>query len=176
MKANSKHYFLVIFGILTLVIVIFGYWFVYKVVIGQMQANSYAIEKLSIGQDSIKQQQKLLETEENTTEKRAKLLSYLTSDEKVLDFIKAVESIAGQTSTEVVLSAISPSGNTNKASSTISYIKIRANIRGDWTNVNKALFLIENFPYSISLDNVGIRLSDKNKWELSLDINALNLN
>ena len=129
MKANSKHYFLVIFGILTLVIVIFGYWFVYKVVIGQMQANSYAIEKLSIGQDSIKQQQKLLETEENTTEKRAKLLSYLTSDEKVLDFIKAVESIAGQTSTEVVLSAISPSGNTNKASSTISYIKIRANIR-----------------------------------------------
>ncbi len=188
MKAKSKHYFLLIIGLALVVATGFGYWYVYKIVISQAEKWSQLSQEIKNNEQYNKQEAKLLNISSSTLDRREKLFSYFVSDDKILDFIKSIESIADYTSTQVVLSAITAEDLSDKEAGSTGHITIHAEVKGGWVNVNKALVLIENLPYSLSIKSIRLNTAtinevatDKKKatsvnaWSLSLDISALTM-
>lgn len=171
MRINSKHYTLIILGIVTLSITSFGYWFSYKTIMDQVINYSLSIQKLEIDKDNVKQEQKLLDIDSATADRRGVLSSYFVSEDKILDFIKSIESIEKDSSAEITLSSIV----SEQIASTTGHVKLHVSSSGDWANVNKSLVLIENLPYSIHIDSVSLSMSDAKKWNMSLDISALTM-
>jgi len=175
MKANQKHYTLLILGIISTILTLSGYYYVYKITIDQAQKQAFIIKSLELDNGNKKQEDKLLKIDISTKDKREILWSYLISDDDILDFIKSIENIANYSSTELTLSSISTADLNEKKKDQIGYIKLHIEVKGNWINVNKALAMIENLPYEISFDSLSLNLSDKKKWDLSLNIKALAL-
>jgi hypothetical protein len=190
MKANSKHYALLIMGLLTLVISSTGYWYVYKTTIKQAQKHSFLVREIENNEANNREEVKLLELSSSTMEKRAMLSSYFISDDKILDFIKSMENVEKGSSAEVTLSGIDAGESQTDGEKVTGHVKVRALIKGDWVSVNKAVSLIENLPYSINVSSVTLRslavdvvttdkksttVTKKNIWEMSLEVNALTM-
>ena len=196
MKVNSKHYVLISVGFLTLAVSISCYCYLYSVTFSQAEQYSALVQEIKDNEANNYKEVKMLNMSSSTAEKRAMLSSYYITDDQILNFIKSIENIAKESSTEIVLSAVSADELDAKDKGTTGHIKLHAEIKGNWLNVNKALALIENLPYSVSTTvaqfnaEVGDDLSvdlDKNPnkkavpvkgvvWKLSLDVSALTIN
>ena len=187
MKANSKHYILLFVGLITLATAGFGYWFVYNTTISQAQGYSQLLQQLELNKNNQKQEQKLLEIDAVTLDRRSILPTYFITDDKILDFIKSIENIDRvSSSTEIVLSSITSddaASETKSDSSTSTssemvpteHVKVHVSIKGSWNNVNKVLVLLENLPYSISISSINLNSPAPKIWNLSLDISALTI-
>lgn len=190
MKVNSKHYVLLFIGLLTLVISATGYWYVYKTTVSQAQKHAFLVREIENNEQNNKEEIKLLQISSSTRERREMLSSYFISDEKILDFIKSIENVEKNSSTEVILSGIDAGNQSENVDKLTGDVKIHVVIKGDWINVNKALSLIENLPYSIYISNASLRsltvdiptadkkvatIIKKSIWEMSLDVKALTM-
>lgn len=188
MKANHKHYTLLFVGLLTLIVTGIGYWYVYKVVITQAEKQSEISQEIINNEQNNKQEIKMLDISSSTLEKRDMLSSYFVSEDKILDFIKSIENVADDSSTKITLSSINTDKMIADKKEIAGHIKVHAEIKGSWTNVNKALVLIENLPYFLSIESMRLdvsnqvsedldkKISTKTKeWNLSIDISALTI-
>ncbi len=190
MKANSKHYILLLIGLITLGISATGYWYVYKTTVSQAQKHSFLVKEIENNELNNKEEIKLLQLSSSTMERRAMLSSYFISDDKILDFIKSIENVEKDSSTEVTLSGIDAGNQIDSANKSTGHVKVHVLVKGDWVNVNKALSLIENLPYSIYISNVSLRslavdvttidkksttVTKKSIWEMALDVSALTM-
>lgn len=163
MKTNSKHYILIFFATATILVSGFGYWYVYGTVLKQKE-NHLKISK-DVETDIGKQQyeDELIRLHRDTSVDRARLLDFFISEDKILNFIKIIESIGPSSKSEIKISSITKDS---------TKVKSHIDIKGGWVNIMLALTLVENLPYSISLDNVNLFKRDK-RWELSFDLSVL---
>lgn len=170
MKINSHHFVLIFFSLLSLMVTTYGYYFIYNNTLSQAR-NYKIISEQANNEDYKKQSSESLNKIYNSTKPdREKLSSYFVHEDKIVSFIELIEKIGPDSGTNVELSALSKDEKN---------IKAKVSIKGSWTGVMTALIMLENQPFSISINNLNISKlleSDKDKtggWWAQLNINTL---
>ena len=188
MKVNSKHFTLLISAVILLILTSFAYWYIYKATISNVQESITIEQELNNSEQNISQEAKLLELSSSTSKRRAIVSSYFVTEDKILDFIKSIENVATDSDADVTLSSVSFDNLSDKGVGIVGRARVHVAVHGDWTSVNKALSLIENLPYSISISSITLNsgavesvstdkvvVSKKNLWSLSMDVTALTI-
>lgn len=165
MRPNYKHYILLLIGIGTVVVSGLGYWYVYASIINNAQRNSMVIKEIERNKENKKNEEKLLEMGKATEGYRTKLSTYIISEDKIIDFITSIENIEKITQSEVTISSISKDDIQD-------HVRLHVDIKGSWINVNRALIMLENLPYSITVDYANFA-QNSGKWTLSINLSAL---
>lgn len=163
MKINSKHYILVLLAVASVVLTGFGYLFVHSMVVSQAENYSKALQEVESEKGRVDREQGLAKTHADTVAQRARLPGFIISEDKLVDFIESVESAASASGSEITLTSITTEE---------SHLKGNVEVKGSWQSVMRALILIENLPYSISLDKMRLAFAEK-KWDLTFEIKAL---
>ncbi len=177
MKANHKHYTLILFSILTLVFTVIAYLAVYKMIINQSKKGAEASTIIST-QDEKRMMETQLESLFNSTkEERAFISDLFINKEEIVPFIEEIEKIDDYSNVELNISSID---------SDDLYFKAHIEAEGTWHDIMHTLILIENMPYSVSINNIKLegekdiavdtKKTEKKlekKWKLSLDIRTL---
>ena len=164
MKANHKHYTLILISALTLIFSVGGYFIIYKIMMDQKEKGISAISAISLEDEKKLMEQELEKVYKSTKEDREFIYSLLIPEDKIVPFIEEIEKIGDYTKTEFNISSIS---------SDTDNLKAHIESMGLWSNIMQTLLLIENMPYSVSINNIRLEGMDKDKWKLSLDIKAL---
>lgn len=165
MRPNYKHYILLLIGIGTVVISGLGYWYVYTSIINNAQRNSMVIKEIERNKENKKNEEDLLEMGKATEGYRTKLSTYILSEDEIIDFITSIENIEKSTQSEVIISSISKNDVQD-------HIRLHVDIKGGWVNINKSLIMLENLPYSITIDYANFT-QNSGKWTLSINLSAL---
>lgn len=188
MKINSKHYILIIFAIGTVILSILGYIIVYRTVVTQAKDSSKALIEINTESEKKQYEDGLTKLFDDTSSDRLKLSSFFVREDRIVDFIEKVEKIGVDSNTELTLSSINADDLNSVKVGTIGRIKTRITASGSWANVMRALVLIENLPYSLSMNDVRVdsssgsnaelsagdkKTSKGNKWNLSLNMEVL---
>jgi hypothetical protein len=191
MHTNHRHYTLLLMAIVTTVVSVCVYLILHRTIVSQAkEATRAKAEELAL-QHEKQYETDINKTYTNSAEERAKISSYIVSQEKILDFIEAIEGIGTTTGASLDISDLD-TGNFSTQSSALSSesienLKIHIEIHGSWVQVMQALMLLENIPYSLSLHNIQlIRLADETSatpldkkisktplWKASIDIKTL---
>ncbi len=179
MKNNSKHITLLLFGIISIVAAGFGYWYLHLAVITQAETYSLALKDAETYNENKKNEQNLQKIYNQSIADRAKISSYVVSEDKIIDFIESIENIGKITNTTVSLSAIDSKAMDELAKGASGHIKAKVTVTGSWTGVMTALSLLENLPFSLSLENSRVfkdsELGKNASWNLLTDINVLSI-
>lgn len=192
MKVNHRHYILIILAIGAFILSILVYVFVYRTVISQAKKSAELSLKVSQDSERKKHEEDLQSIYDNTSSDREKIKSFLISQDKVVNFIEEIEKIGKDTDTDLSISSINAEDLSAKAEGETGYLTAIIETKGKWQNVMRAFELIENIPYSTSLNNVRLeagkvipsglqapsKSSTKEKitasdWVLSVEIKAL---
>ncbi len=168
MKANHKHYILFALSILAFASAIWGYWALYYTITYHGRESSEVMSKQVIVDEKRQLTQQVESIYGKTAEDRARIFSHSVTVDKVVDFIETIEQIGTTTSSATVISAIDISEG---------FLKAHVEMKGSWVDVMKALVLVENMPYSISLNNIRLNKTGESTvetgprvWVLSADI------
>jgi hypothetical protein len=165
MRSNYKNFVLLLIGIASVILACAGYWFVYNSVVDNSRQNSLVMQEIDKDLESKKNEDNLLEIGKATELDRQRLSTFIISEDKILDLITSIEDVGNFSSTEIVISSI-------LKDETGKYINIKVDVNGAWMNINKALVLIENLPYSLTIDYVQIALAE-GKWKMNINVKAL---
>ena len=168
MKANHKHYILLVLSILAFASAIAGYWALYYTVTYHGRESSEVLSKQVLVDEKRQYTQQVESIYEKTASDRALISSHSVTADKVVDFIEIIEQIGTTTSSATVISAI----DINEG-----FLKAHMEMKGSWSDIMKALVLVENIPYSIALNNIRLIKSAESaenlgagSWVLSADI------
>jgi hypothetical protein len=177
-KLRSQHYLLLILSFLTLFAAVVAYVFMYKDAMIKAQEEASIKAEVSAAAKHTLEAENMKIMYNDTASDRALLPSFIVSVDNAVPFIDAVEAIGPATG--VTLSISSLSSGTDNAS---SYGVVTATISaiGNWTNVMRAIQMVENMPYAISVKNLNMDVlssdgsSDKSAshWTAALDISVL---
>lgn len=174
MKINPKHYLLIVLAIASIGLSGFGYWYLYNKIISQAEGEYNALQEYQIEVIKKQNEQDLVKVYADTLSDRNKLSSYFITEDKIIGFIESVEAVGDYSKTDVTLSAINTDDFNNLEKGNSGHLKTHIDIKGDWSNVMKALILIENMPYSISINNMNL-LFASGKWSMAFDIEVLTI-
>ena len=172
MKMNHRHYVLIVFALISIVVVSMAYFLIRNQTI--VQAIHYVNANKEIANEDIVKQkeQELQKIHRDTDDERASLLGRLIKEDKAVYFIEMVEKVGVESSTKLELGSITTSDTgTLKANVTVS---------GSWQNVMTALVLLENLPISSKISNIDLSASggsgkEVKSWILNLTIEALTI-
>jgi len=153
-------------GFVTLIVASFVYWLFYNSVISNAQKHSLVLQKIEMDREDKKNEENLISISNLIEGNRAKLSSYFVSEDEILNFITSIEGVEKFTNTSISLSSINNDIN--------NHINTKVEIKGDWLNVNKALRLIENLPYSLAIDSTNLSIVE-GKWNMILNIKVLTI-
>ncbi len=180
MKINPRHYILIIFALASVVISSFAYIFIYRQTLVQEESYMNATGELE-NEDNKKQNEKdFAKIYSDTTDDRARLGSFLVSEDSAVDFIEKIEKIGIDSKVKLELSSINTADNK---------IRAKVDIAGHWTEIMNALMLIENLPLSSTINNINMDVSGgltttesklsktppSPMWRLSFTIEALTI-
>ncbi len=180
MKINHRHYILILVAMATLAVSISAYYLLYRKTVAQAGNYSDTMAEVNSEDDRKKQEKELIKIYESSKEDRAKVASYTLRDDKVVDFIESMEKIGGYAGVAFELVSVSSDkGN----------IRAGVSAKGSWANTMKALILLENAPFNVSLSNLSLTTSGEletdasaksktpgsNTWLLGLDIEVLTI-
>jgi hypothetical protein len=178
MKNNSKHITLILFGIISIIVSACGYLYIHDAVINQAERYSIALKDSETYDENKKNEQNLQKIYKQTVVDRAKLDTYIITEDKVVNFIESLENIGKMTNTKVALSSIDSEEMKDLAKGTSGHIKAKVDIKGSWSNVMTSLSMLENLPFSITLDNSKLSNNNLDKsapWSLSTGIRVLSI-
>ncbi len=178
MKTNSKHYTVITLAIGSVFLSSFGYWYIYGIVIKQAENYSKSLQEIALVDTKKQQIKDIAKMHEDTLKARERLSTFVLTDDKLINFIEFVESIGNRSSTDTTISSIKNDDLSSAEKGTFGHLKARIDIKGSWTNIMRALVLIENLPYSLSLNNIDLNFNkaDKNpQWNVRLDIEVLTI-
>ncbi len=179
MKTNHRHYILILLSIISVTLSSFVYVFIYRKTLELAKNHSKITNEMNSEDDRKKYEQELIELYDMSKGGREKIQSYITKDDKIVDFIEMVEKIGIDTKTDFELSSI----NNDKGN-----IKAKVSAKGSWVNILRALTLIENLPMNSSIKNIVLNTSGNldgsaikvssdtkttDKWKLTLDIETI---
>ncbi len=159
MKINFRHFILSIFALAALAGSVLGYTVLYKSAISEAQKSSLAFREVAI-----ENEKKLYEAELSTLYNESKIdreraHRIIVSQTKIVGFIKDIENIGTLTSTDLTLTSIDAPDLSGKEDDFVSATEGTIQVVGSWTNVMRALILIENMPYSLTLSNIKLTTS-----------------
>lgn len=187
MKINYKHYILICFALCSVLIAVIGYWFVYRNIIKQAETYSSGLENISLENEKKQHINEVAKVYIDTLEDRNKLSNYLLNDDKIVGLIEAIESIGVNSSSVVSISGINNEDLSSAEKGTFGHLKARIDAKGSWTNIMRTLIMIENLPYSLSINNLTLSFeknassdpkikSVKNdSWSMSFNITVLTI-
>ena len=109
---------------------------------------------------------------------RAILPSFLVSVNNAVPFIDAVEAVGSTTGATVSISSLS-SGKDNNTSHNV--VTATISVVGAWANVMRAVQIVENMPYAISIKRLNMNALSSNgssvksapNWMAVLDVSVL---
>ena len=112
----------------------------------------------------------VVQLQQNTVDSRSKLRTFFVPSEDTVAFIKAVESVQGESGADVSLSALSAVAptETNK----IGRVSATVSVEGSWSQVMKALSLFESMPYDRKMNSLSMRSSGSKEaqWHASFSL------
>lgn len=165
MKIHFGHYILVCAALLTSVVAGLGYYMLYQQAVLQAKSSSQAMQAVGLEAERKQQEAQLLKLYTDTELDRAKLASSFVQEDKIVDFIEEVESIGSFTGTTLELSALAKEEGK---------ISAHIDIKGSWAGVMRALSMVENLPYGVSVKDIRLNSGEK-AWNLTLDFSVLSL-
>ena len=114
------------------------------------------------------------------------LNSYMISSDGEVDFINQVETLARSRGLDVSINSVQLVQADNQSNTSLEFLKLEINTKGSFSGTYQFLTLLENLPYSINFDKVGVvssldgeLLTDKTQlaqpilWQGVFDINIL---
>ncbi|MES3031495.1 MAG: hypothetical protein V4697_03740 [Patescibacteria group bacterium] len=163
MKLHSGHYILALVALVTATVAGFGFFFLYSHIVGQAQNSAHAVRAVGLETERKQQEGQILKIYEETQADRTKIFESLVQEDEIVQFIEEVEKIGPASSTTLELSALTTGEG---------LIQAHLNIKGSWSGVMRALTLIENVPYSITLKDLRLTSSER-LWNLDSDFSVL---
>lgn len=181
MYANRRHYILLIFAVAAFAVSVLGYAFLRSRVITQAEQAVKVSKSVAEMEEKKRRELDVASVYAKSAEERRLLASYVVSKDDIVDFIESVEKIGSDTSTSLEMSGIADETELELAGDAVlGHFKARLEASGTWTNVMRALILVEHMPYNIILNDVRLAentesaSSTKAKtWRLSLDMRVL---
>jgi hypothetical protein len=178
MKINFKHHILILLAFASIIISAAVYWYVYGTVIKQAETYSKDLAENSLDSGKKVNEKEVAKMYADTILGRAQLANAVLQDDKIITFIESIESIEQNTSLDINISSISNDDLSSSAKGTFGHLKVHVDINGSWSDVMRSIILIENLPYSLSVDNIHLQFSKdikKVQWKASLDIIVLTI-
>lgn len=193
MYANHRHFILLTLAFITFVVTTLGYAYVRSRIYTQaMNADQLAKEN-AVMEERNKHELEVTKVYDKLSDENASLTKHLVTQEKVVEFIEALEAMGSIASSTVELTAITPEEiiKTNKIENNYSHLKAHLEAAGQWSNLMRTLTLLENSPYSIVYDNIKLyadaapevvnpndpnaqkQVRRQNNWRLTMDLKAL---
>ena len=179
MYINHRHYILLIVAVVTMLCSAAGYWVLYHTVQQQSIHAAEVSKEIALVDERKQHEQDAASIYAKTADERAVLADSLVSPDKAVDFIKSVEKIGDDVGVELNLSSIT--NEPASGGSPFGYFKGHVEARGSWSNIMKTLILIENMPYVVSLQKIGLAGAEtpshdsptRRSWTLTLEMKAL---
>jgi hypothetical protein len=194
MYANHKHLILLALAVLAFVAAVSGFWYVRSRIYTQaIRANELEKENLEIEKKK-KHELEVRDVYTKLTDDSSNLETNLVSKDAIVEFIEVLEKIGDDTSTTVTLSGIETENivKTARIQDNFSHVTARLSASGDWSNLMRALHMLENSQFSITYDNVQLYVdaapevvdpsktasstkpvAKQNFWRLTMDLRAL---
>lgn len=184
MRVNHRHHILIFVSVITFLVTASCFLFLYKTVIKQNDKSREALQMLSDENDRKAHEQELTTLYKDMEAERTKISSYVVYEDKIVDFIEAVENIGNTSGNEIVLSTVSTEA-LPKTSGSLGYISAHVNTSGSFGSIARTLLLLENMSYSIELNNLKLNnqlpsaelsvkgATRKSSWNMSVDIKVL---
>jgi Tfp pilus assembly protein PilO len=160
MYANHRHYILFTLALITFIVASLGFGLLHDRVYKQsIQAGELMKEVKSL-EDQKSHELEVKNAYSKIKEQRDRLNSFIVSKDKIVDFIEEVEKIGTQTSTDIEFSnpVTKEIVKGKKIEDNFTTMTARIDVEGTWPNMMRALTLIENLPYSLSLNNIRINV------------------
>jgi Tfp pilus assembly protein PilO len=176
-KLRSQHYILLVLSVLAIFTAATAYYFMYNDSMkkaqeeANVQASVKAASKHAVDIESMKT------IYNETAASRAKLPAFLVSLGDAVPFIDAVEAVGPASGSTISISSLSSGTAGNSA-----YQVVTATISavGTWPNVMRAVEMIEDMPYAISVKSLRLDVissSDSSAtaphWTAAMDISVL---
>ena len=168
-KLSSQHYLLLILSILALFAAVAAYIFMYKDAVKKAEGEANVRAQVSTASEQTLEAKNMETIYKDTITNRAILPSFLVSVDNAVPFINAVEAIGPVTGATISISSLS-SGMDNDSSHNVVTATISA--VGAWANVMRAVQIVENMPYAISIKSLNMDVSSPN-WTAVLDVSVL---
>jgi|GEM_PF-2927739 len=182
MKTNHRHYILLSFALLTLVLASAGYGMAYRAIKLQAVRAQEAAKEINTADERKQREFEATALHTKTAADRARLESFIVPSEGIVNLIETIEKIGKDVNAPIELSAIGSepvAGNSG-----LSYFKARLKASGSWASVLRALTILENMPHGVTLRNVEVAQSTEpaatpstvrapKVWDLSLEIRVL---
>jgi hypothetical protein len=182
MQANHKHYTLILISIIALASSFSGYFIFFKRILYQSNQGGKASSVVALNNEKKSLEKEMESIYKSTVEDRAFVTKIILPQDEIVGFIEKVENISNDTKAEVSISSITNTMNANSKVGDMGYMTAHIEAKGLWSNVMRTLSLVENMPYSITINNIRLEgekdaSMDKKKtqpmWNLSLDIKVL---
>ena len=168
-KAFSRHSILVLFAIASLAASASAYYFIDRAAVGRAVS---AADASAAAQDAARLSRAAADTQkeyDQTAASRALLPSLVVSKGSVVSFIKAIEAVGRDSGASVSISSISSASASDGAQ---PLIKGTVAVAGSWSQAMRAVRMVEDLPYALSVTGLRLAASDK-AWTASMDIAVL---
>ena len=182
MQANHKHYTLIIISILAIASSFTGYFLFFKIILHESSQADKSSSVIALNNEKKSLEKKKEGIFKSKVEDRAFITKIILPQDEIVGFIEKVENISNDTKAEVSISSIGNNMSANSKVGDMGYMTAHIEAKGSWQSIMQTLSLVENMPYSISINNIRLErvkddFLDKKKtqgvWNISLDIKVL---
>ena len=160
MKINYKYFILITVALLSFSVSIYGYYSFYKNIVNKAKESYQARAEVVFEDERRKKEKDLSLLYADTLSSRSRLSSFIVSVDKITEFIEAIEKIGPNSSTDVSLSSINVPDFSLDTKSSMAYTTLHLEVRGTWSNIIRALTIVENMPYVLSLKHMRLSTSE----------------
>ena len=179
-KLRSQHYLLLTLSILTFFAAISAFVFMYKDSIKKAEEEAALKEEILAASRKVVESSNIETVYKETSANRSILPSFLVSLDNAVPFIDAVEAVGPASGDEVSISSLSSGID---SSSSHQVVTASVSISGTWPNTMRAIEMIENLPYAVSVKNLSLEDSNADsstgkspsRWTASLELSVLSL-
>lgn len=161
------------------------YWSVHQSINGQIVRTEGVLKEVLKEKYRKDHEKSLASTLANVEADREKLLGFFVTADQTVDFIERVESIGNLSGTSVAISSINADNLSEKPAGTVGKLGVHVTTVGTWPSIMEALLLAEQMPYSVSINNLRMDVTDLQStdgkalptrgWKVDFDIEVLSI-
>ena len=130
-----------------------GWFYALSVVKGNFDAINEIRSKIAIDDKKIEESRSLKKSIAEVAEEKQKIDSILLDKQSIIKLIEELESIANKTGTSIDIGGIN-----------------MFSLKGKFSQLFHYLVLLENIPYSISIDKMNFQKQEKDMWRANFEM------
>lgn len=173
MKPTSHHYIALIIAFIILVVSVAGYFFINTQVRAETAGTAATFVKAAEEQAAVAREESASSTLSSTALARTLLQTYLIPDNNAVSFIEEVEGVAKQSGAKVSIASITADDLTAAPAGSIGRIQAHISVNGSWPDAMRALHIIEDLPYALTIDNVTANAIGGGIWDIEFNMTSL---